>query len=188
MNYQIFWGGADVCPEIYGHKRSSQLGGTIYNRDRKELTLAQVCLDKHIPMIGICRGAQLLNVFNNGVLVQHINNHTKHHTLQITEESPVTPGELITCNSTHHQMMVPARGAQVLAVCPEETTGVDMLTDAPTKYKEVYEILYYPKTKSLCIQAHPEWMPQDSAFVTYCNKLIKHFFNLSPIDFAKESL
>ena len=184
--YQIFWGGADVSPIFYGKKASRKLGGIQPTKDIKELALAQQCLDAKIPMIGICRGAQLLNVFNKGILVQHIDNHGRNHLLKITDSSPILPGELLTCNSTHHQMMVPGKGGIVLAVCPEETTGVHPDTDADVKYQEVTEIVYYPKTKCLCIQAHPEWMLQQSAFVRYCNALIEHYFKLFPINFDKE--
>jgi len=68
----VLQGGIDVCPEAYGRAplKPEWQGDPI--RDRYELTLLRAFIDVGKPVLGICRGAQLLNVFFGGTLVQDI--------------------------------------------------------------------------------------------------------------------
>lgn len=184
--YQIFWGGADLDPSLYGRGRSQKCGRSQLTADKVLLKDMQACIDKGIPVIGICRSAQALNVVNGGILVQHINGHTNSHDITITDmESNV---ELICpVSSTHHQMMIPHKDGIILGKDHRPTTGVhwDNIDDHH-EYERTIEVVYYPKTKSLCIQPHPEWMSQDSGFVKWINRFIKQEFGLNPINFAEE--
>lgn len=68
----VLQGGIDVCPELYGGValRPEWRGDPI--RDRYELALLRAFIDAGKPVLGICRGAQLINVFYGGTLVQDI--------------------------------------------------------------------------------------------------------------------
>jgi putative glutamine amidotransferase len=65
-------GGADIDPATYGAKPHPRTGHTWPERDRFELALAHRALERDMPVLGICRGMELLNVALGGTLVQHL--------------------------------------------------------------------------------------------------------------------
>ena len=65
-------GGADVDPGAYGAKPHPRTGRSWPERDRFELALAHRALEREMPVLGICRGMELLNVALGGTLVQHL--------------------------------------------------------------------------------------------------------------------
>jgi len=183
-NYKIFWGGADVDPSLYNRPRSDMCGNSHKVTDEVELKQMKKCIENGIPIIGICRGAQLLNVANGGILVQHIDGHAIGKEHSCTE---VNTGKVYFVSSTHHQMMVAHQDGHILFKDHNQTKGVHWDdVNEPYKYKYVTEVVYYPKTKSLCIQPHPEWMDQRSEFVQWINRFIEKEWGLSPINFTAE--
>lgn len=181
---KIFWGGADLDPSFYGKERSKRCGQSFINEDKKLLDDMQACIDAGIPVIGICRSAQALNVLNGGILVQHIDNHTKKHDVVLYNKDSNIHGKVEKVSSTHHQMMVAHKDGIILAKAEEPTTGVHWdNVNEPYEYKYVTEVVYYPKTKSLCIQPHPEWMPQNHYFIHWLNTFMQEEWGIKPIDF-----
>jgi putative glutamine amidotransferase len=65
-------GGADIDPASYGAEPHPETRGTWPDRDAFELALARRALERDMPVLGICRGMQLLNVALGGTLVQHL--------------------------------------------------------------------------------------------------------------------
>jgi acyl-CoA reductase-like NAD-dependent aldehyde dehydrogenase/gamma-glutamyl-gamma-aminobutyrate hydrolase PuuD len=65
-------GGADIDPASYGAETHPETRGTWPDRDRFELALARRALQRDMPVLGICRGMQLLNVALGGTLIQHL--------------------------------------------------------------------------------------------------------------------
>jgi len=68
----LLTGGGDVDPALYGEARHPTVHDAEPGRDTFEIDLAQRAMDADVPMLAICRGAQLLNVAAGGTLVQDI--------------------------------------------------------------------------------------------------------------------
>ena len=68
----ILQGGADIDPAVYGEERSTQLGPIDAVRDRFELELLRAFADADKPVLGVCRGLQLINVAYGGTLYQDL--------------------------------------------------------------------------------------------------------------------
>ncbi|HSV91855.1 MAG TPA: gamma-glutamyl-gamma-aminobutyrate hydrolase family protein [Desulfobacterales bacterium] len=129
----ILSGGPDLHPRCYGEEPLGGLGEVDAALDDMELSIAQLALDKDLPLLGICRGIQVLNVALGGTLYQDIPSqvpaaicHTPRtdkavntHTVQFEAGSMLhrTFGELeIWVNSQHHQALKGvARGLVVAA-------------------------------------------------------------------------
>lgn len=184
MEYEIFFGGADIDPTFYNRPRSNMCGRSDIEKDTRDRALMEERIKQGIPIIGICRGAQLLNVVNGGILVQHIDGHAIGKEHLCTE---VETGDIFSVSSTHHQMMIAHQDGQILFKDYKVANGVHWdRVNEPFVYNYVTEVVYYPKTKSLCIQPHPEWMDQNSGFVKWINDFIKKEWDLDPINFAAE--
>jgi len=73
----ILTGGGDISPELYEGRMkfpdNTLCFGTSLERDRTEFELIKNAYEKNIPIFGICRGMQLLNVYFNGFLIQNVN-------------------------------------------------------------------------------------------------------------------
>ncbi|ATW47660.1 gamma-glutamyl-gamma-aminobutyrate hydrolase family protein [Streptomyces xantholiticus] len=82
-------GGPDVAPERYGAEREPRTGPPAPERDAWELALIRAALASGTPLLGICRGMQLLNVALGGTLVQHLDGHTE--TVGVFGEHAVKP-------------------------------------------------------------------------------------------------
>lgn len=75
----VLAGGADIDPSAYGAAAHTETAGTVPERDEFEIALARRALDRDIPLLGICRGMQLINVARGGTLIQHLPEHFGHH-------------------------------------------------------------------------------------------------------------
>jgi putative glutamine amidotransferase len=73
----VIAGGPDVDPSRYGAERDPRTGPPAPARDAWELALIRAALDARLPLLGICRGMQLLNVALGGTLVQHLDGHAE---------------------------------------------------------------------------------------------------------------
>ena len=120
----ILPGGQDICPSYYGEKASSFCGPTLPSLDETEILLAKSAFERSVPLLGICRGCQLINVAMGGTLHQDINETVKRdipilhsqkniipkkdpaHSISIIKDSRLFEcfgKESIWVNSFHHQ-------------------------------------------------------------------------------------
>jgi putative glutamine amidotransferase len=79
-------GGCDIDPSTYGGDPDGIAGGTTPERDRFEAALARAALQRDMPVLGVCRGMQMLNVALGGGIEQHLPDRVGH------EEHRHTPG------------------------------------------------------------------------------------------------
>jgi putative glutamine amidotransferase len=120
-------GGPDLDPDAYGApERHAELGPTEPGLDAFELELARAADARGLPILGICRGAQALNVARGGTLHQHLPGHRQTepatattHTVHIEPGSrlaDVTGAGRLRVNSFHHQAVdVLGRGLRAVA-------------------------------------------------------------------------
>ena len=166
----VILGGGDISPQLYGHGYMDRTGkssprmnhGHYPPRDELEMEVCLEAIDRGIPIIGCCRGAQMLCIAAGGTLVQDTTNHLGSHPLVIDpEDRHLFPGdEEPYANSIHHQMMrysgVPHK---LIAWTPHRSGhyhaegGFDVAKEFPLGEPE---IVWYPVIKGLGFQYHPE--------------------------------
>jgi gamma-glutamyl-gamma-aminobutyrate hydrolase PuuD len=173
----IFSGGPDVDPLLYGqteHKTTH----TDLQRDKADLLLYNLCLEKGIPMLGICRGAQFLSVMNGGALYQDVDNHTGPHDIWDIHNRRLIQG----ISSVHHQMVMDNTegGMQVLAFSSGRSTHRAISpSEFETGPNKDIEAFFYRDTCSLGIQGHPEYRGYH-AFTKWSLEIVQQFVTENP--------
>lgn len=161
----VMTGGADPDPALYGEAPHPELGPVERGRDDWELALIRAALDVRLPMLCVCRGAQLLNIALGGTLVQHLDapEHAawdkpridRCHTVRVAPGSRAEQlyGAVTSTNSLHHQA-VGRRGE-----------GVVVTGTADDGVVEAFEVQGRPEV--FAVQWHPEMLSDqvDPAFV-----------------------
>lgn len=75
----VLAGGADIDPGSYGQRAHSETADTVPERDAFEIALTRAAIERDLPVLGICRGMQLINVARGGTLLQHLPERYGHH-------------------------------------------------------------------------------------------------------------
>ena len=107
-------GGWDVDPALYGEAADPATGPIDRELDDTELRLFRQARDEHLPVLGICRGQQVINVALGGSLVQHLEHHDVRvhgrshlaHSIEVDPSSELaraSGADRIEVNSLHHQ-------------------------------------------------------------------------------------
>jgi gamma-glutamyl-gamma-aminobutyrate hydrolase PuuD len=133
----LLTGGGDVDPALYGEIASPETDPPDPERDAVEAALIDEALARDLPLLGICRGMQLLNVHLGGTLVQHLPTVGRHVRRTSDRGLPahrvvIEPGSMLASiahrqmwevNSRHHQAVARlAGGFKVCASDPEDGT------------------------------------------------------------------
>jgi len=125
-------GGDDVAPELYGEEPHPKLATVDGPRDRLELLLVRAAAAEDRPVLGICRGIQVMNVALGGSLVQDIADQVPgavdhvqgaRHAVRVERGSrlyEILGAETLEVTSFHHQAVKrPAAGLRVTARSPD---------------------------------------------------------------------
>lgn len=163
----LLTGGADMAPESYGEEPVDPRWPGQRARDEYELALYHACRQARLPVLGICRGAQVINVAEGGTLWQDIiscrPDSLLHrdpepydrlgHNLRV-EPSSILAGLFgqthLWVNSVHHQA--------VRVVAP----NLRATAFAPDGVVEALEWAGPSEANVLAVQWHPEWMAPDA--------------------------
>jgi putative glutamine amidotransferase len=124
---------ADVDPTRYDAPKHPQTAAADSKRDAVDAFLLQDAYNMHKPILGICYGLQILNVYRTGALIQHIEspvNHAAGRTVPIAHNVEIDQGSklgkivgaaVVPVNSSHHQAAaVVGNGLRVVARCPQD--------------------------------------------------------------------
>ena len=183
----VLWGGEDISPSLYDQK----VGGAHAldkpsKRDIFEWEMMREAVANKIPIIGVCRGAQIATAFAGGSLVQHVTFHS-------AGDHEITTFDNIkfNTNSYHHQMMNPydmddkdyqligwSSTPQSKVYVGEDELDNDVKLKDGTLFRNMKEpeIVFYPKIRAFCVQGHPEWMHKDNAMNTYIKNALNNLF------------
>jgi putative glutamine amidotransferase len=127
----VIAGGGDINPAIYGAAAHPRTDATAPDRDSWEFAVAEAAVRQGVPLLGICRGMQMLNVACGGTLLQHVPDlvgHEEHsgpadgfglHKIRVTSGTvmqSVLPGGEYFDVPTHHHQAVDRVGAGLVAV------------------------------------------------------------------------
>lgn len=169
MDGVIFAGGDDFDPAIYGGGDRKLLEGYDFDKDKKDLNLLEAALDKDLPVLGICRGFQLINIHFGGRLYEDLpsqfskkishrdgKNNFSRHMIKIEEEtrlSSIFGANSYEVNSYHHQGI------------REVGKGLKVAARAEDGLVEAIENPSY--TYLVGIQRHPEADSQDELSKKY---------------------
>jgi len=163
----ILTGGNDINPLLYG----SQLQNEDYSEDRDntEKKLMEIALNRKLPLLGICRGAQFINVYFGGSLIQNIKAKTEvnhvatTHKIQITDEKTAKffNEKEFAVNSFHNHGIM------------EDTLSSKLKEFAITK-DGIIEGIYHPKHPIAGVLWHPERPNSDKETD---KKLVEAFIN-----------
>ena len=153
----ILTGGEDITPFFYGEEKHPKLEDLNSKRDLYDLTLFKLATDRNVPVLGICRGLQLINVAMGGTLYQDIPsehpsevNHRPGHS-EVAHDVNLVSGSVVSelmgqsriqVNSKHHQ------GIEKLA------PGLKVTGWSPDSIPEIVEA--YPIRSIMAVQFHPE--------------------------------
>ena len=181
MDGILFSGGADLCPKSYGEEPLRPEWSGDLNRDQYEIDLFHIAKDLGKPILGICRGHQLINVAMGGTLYQDIQTQIdgsqchrdadiydglKHdvHILPDTVLSDIYDGQKnATINTIHHQAVKDLGQGLV----PMAYSEPDHILEAFCSAQDDEYIMG--------IQWHPEWIKEDTLLPA--DKIRTHFLD-----------
>ena len=152
----VLTGGTDVDPALYGEEPHPTVR-VDRARDDRELALLAAALERGLPVLAICRGLQLLNVWAGGTLHQDVPGHARYDVPPShgVDEVTMVPGTLMeelygarrTVNSLHHQVVDQVGPGWVVTA-----RSADGLVEA----------LEWPGHDVVGVQWHPELLPDAS--------------------------
>ena len=150
-------GGRDIDPLTYGARPDPHTTEPSPERDRFELALASTALERDMPLLGVCRGMQMLNVACGGTLLQHVereqlkrHRHTPgvfaDHEVDLASGSlaaRAAGGERVSVRSHHHQA-IGELGEGLVATGRSPEDGLVEAVELPSK-RFVLGVLWHPE-------------------------------------------
>lgn len=179
----MFEGGADINPAIYYAKKSFKTHYIDEIRDKNDVANFKLAVELNLPILGICRGAQLACAMAGGKLIQDQMSGPYHHEINVLKDIyDETKGKLVLkTNSMHHQAMYPFnlnKNEYQIIGWTEHVVRSRTMEDPNTFVvpEKDCEIVYFNTVNALGIQGHPELLMNDTIetknFIKYCRSLV----------------
>jgi len=173
----LFEGGSDINSNIYGETPGFYTQNFNDGRDSFELFAWKAAQKARAKMFGICRGAQLFCALSGGKVIQHVSGHLGDHFIDTCD------GEKYQTSSVHHQMMAPMEANHKLLAWSTHNRSKVYLDGNNNDCKDRLdkdlglepEAIWFPDTKCLGVQGHPEFMPNGHKFQGYCRKIVQQY-------------
>jgi putative glutamine amidotransferase len=154
----VLTGGCDIDPASYGAERHAQTGSTSPERDEFELALARAALERDMPLLGVCRGMQLLNVALGGGIEQHLPDVVGHENHRHTpgafadHQVRIEPGSLAARVVGREREAVKSHHHQAI-----EGIGEGLVPTGWSEEDDVVEAIEQPEKRfALGVLWHPE--------------------------------
>lgn len=167
----LFTGGSDISPCLYGQESARQTS-CIPRRDIYETLVFEKARQLGKPMVGVCRGAQLLCIMAGGKLVQHLNGHDRWH------ECQTAFNQRFMVSSTHHQMMLPPQDSEPIAWALPRLSKIYIGANDKHIYPHPdreYEVVRFPNINAIGMQYHPEIMDDGTPGFRFAGDLVEKF-------------
>lgn len=153
----VLSGGSDVNPALYGVPKHVETDEPDDERDSLEFRLLTECFERDLPLLAICRGMQILNVYQGGTLVQHLSSPDRHVRRTPDRGLPahavsIEPGTLLSSIAGREQWEVNSRHHQAI-----DKLGNDLRVCARDANDQTIEAIERSdKRFALAVQWHPE--------------------------------
>ncbi|MDO4497312.1 MAG: gamma-glutamyl-gamma-aminobutyrate hydrolase family protein [Bacteroidales bacterium] len=153
-------GGEDIRPSFYGEEVMKECGEIVDDRDQYELLLLKKAMDRNLPIFGVCRGLQIINVAMGGSLYQDI--PTQRPSQVTHSRSDLKPGPAHSISIVPGSLTAQILGADKYDVNSLHHQGIKKLADGlkitawsvPDSIPEAIEA--YPVRPIMAVQFHPE--------------------------------
>lgn len=176
----VLTGGADVDPALYGQEPDKDLGAVERERDEWEMALFRAARERDMPVLAICRGAQLANVALGGSLRQHVemDEGVGHPAWDSDAHHPVHEVE-VAAGSRLSQLLPSTAGVNSLHHQTIDRLGSGLVATA-TAPDGVIEGVELPGAPFVGVQWHPELLPNpDPTFVWLVEESAKYLIGAS---------
>ncbi len=148
----VLTGGGDIEPAVYGAATHDATKYTDAERDRYDIGLMELVVERTIPTLGICRGLQLSNVVFGGTLAQHLDGHEADHLAYDTAHTVhVEPGSRLAAVVGHGEVAVNSLHHQAIAQLGRGVNAVATSADGVVEAIELDGSDHF-----LAVQWHPE--------------------------------
>lgn len=168
-------GGADVDPYLFGEEPHQKLGSVVRKRDDSDLVLLKHAFEKNMPILGVCRGAQVMNVGFGGTIIQDIPSQVElaighkqaskrgeyAHSVEVTTPrlKEIFAAESFRVNTFHHQSV--------------GVLGEGLISSAVAKDGVIEAIEHVAHPYCVSVQWHPEELAPNGD--VHAQRLFKSF-------------
>lgn len=185
----LFTGGVDLDPITYAQEPLPDIGRIDWERDAFELALYLAARHRGLPILGVCRGAQLINVAEGGTLHQHVPavsktlNHSQpdidgepYHMVSLAEDSRLASAygkSMIRTNSYHHQA-VDRLGTGLRASGHSSDGLIEALEAEDAAEPFLVAVQWHPE---MSFARHPEHLAPFQAFLAAARERLEKVLN-----------
>jgi gamma-glutamyl-gamma-aminobutyrate hydrolase PuuD len=174
----LLMGGSDVDPALFGESRGPETEEPDPQRDASECAAIAAAIDRDIPVLGICRGLQILNVQQGGTLTQHLPGFERHrrrtpdralpaHRVSLVPGTQLAliadPALTLEVNSRHHQGIATLANSLTVSAVDDEDSTIEAVERPGSRF--VIAVQWHPENQA---PVHPEQARLFRAFADAC--------------------